>query len=125
METFDPKVIASAGSEREVTLTTRGRKTGRPVGVTIWVSTDGERLFIRSGGGLHRQWPQNFLAQGEATLEVGGQKVTVRPRHVTDAAEARRISHVVREKYGSFVKPSQAGEPLTPGELATFELLPA
>lgn len=125
MSGFDLKVIEAAAREREVKLTTHGRKTGKRVSVTIWISTDGNRIFIRSGGGLGRQWPQNLQARGRATLELGGIEVEVKPRHLTDPAEARLVSEVVRRKYGSIVKPSRPGEPLTQGEQATFELLPA
>src|SRR5207302_5766391 len=121
---FPPEVIAAAAREREVKLTTKGRRTGKPHMVTIWVSTDGDRLFIRSGGGLGRDWPQNLMAAGTGVLHVGGKEVAVRARQVTDAAEARAVSGFVRRKYGSYVKPSAAGEPLTPGETASFELLP-
>lgn len=122
---FDPKVIEAAAREHEVTLTTRGRKTGRPATVTIWASTDGTRIFIRSGGGLRRHWPQNLMAGGPASLRLGDLSIGVRPRHVTDPDEARTVSRVIRGKYGAMVKPSKAGEPPTPGEQATFELLPA
>lgn len=118
-------MIDAAQRHREVTLTTHGRQTGRPFQVTIWLTSDGERLFIRSGGGLGRHWPQNFLARRRATLHLGDLAVEVEPRHVTDPAEARDISHLIRGKYGELVKPSRPGEPLTPGEQATFELLPA
>ncbi|HXN91611.1 MAG TPA: nitroreductase/quinone reductase family protein [Candidatus Sulfotelmatobacter sp.] len=109
---------------REVTLTTQGRKTGKPHRVTIWISTDGEHLYIRSGQGLRRQWPQNLIARGEATLTVAGDTIKVRPRHVADPSEARAASELLRKKYGAVVKPSQGSEPLTPGEQATFELIP-
>lgn len=124
MSGFDREVIEAAQRHREVTLTTHGRNTGRPYRVTIWLTTDGERLFVRSGGGLARHWPQNLLAGRRATLELGRLEVEVEPRHVTDPAEARAISHLVGGKYGLQVKTSQPGEPLTPGEQATFELLP-
>src|ERR1700674_1071655 len=109
---------------REVTLTTQGRKTGKPHRVTIWISTDGEHLYIRSGQGLRRQWPQNLIARGEATLTVAGNSIKDRPRHVADPSEARAASELMRKKYGAVVKPSQGAEPLTPGEQATFELIP-
>jgi hypothetical protein len=35
MASFPPEVIEAAKREREVTLTTYGRKTGKPHGVTI------------------------------------------------------------------------------------------
>jgi len=124
MADFDPAVVAAVTREREVTLTTRGRKSGKPVPVTIWIGTDGSRIFIRSGGGLGRQWPQNLLASREGTLRVGRRSVQVAPRLVADPAEARAVSQLYRDKYGSYVKPSRPDEPLTEGEKATFELTP-
>lgn len=91
--------------------------------MTIWISTDGHGLFIRSGAGLGRHWPQNFLKHGEATLKIGRQSVLVKPRHVTDPRQARAVSQMLRDKYGDYVKPSKRDEPLTPGEQATFELI--
>lgn len=122
MSTAD--ALKAAAREKEVTLTTFGRKSGKPRRVTIWVTTDGRRLFVRSGQGLKRQWPQNLLARGEATLKVGTHSVAVTARHLTDAEEARGVSRLAREKYGSYVKPSGGDEPLTLGEQATFELIP-
>jgi deazaflavin-dependent oxidoreductase (nitroreductase family) len=118
------EIWEAAAREREVTLTTTGRRTGKPRKVTIWISTDGRRLFIRSGQGMKRDWPQNLVAKGEATLELDGRKVKVKPRRVTDPAEAREVSRFVRDKYGPSVKPSKPDEPLTLGEQATFELIP-
>ena len=106
-------------------MTTTGRKSGMAWTVTIWITTDGEHVYIRSGGGMKRDWPQNLLARGGATLSLGGKKVEVRPRQVTDPDEARATSRLAREKYGRYVKPSKPGEPLTLGETAVFELIPA
>lgn len=126
MSKFSPAILAAAASQREVQLTTRGRVTGRPSRVTIWISPgDDGKLYIRSGAGLGRHWPQNFMARNEGTLHLAGhEEVPVRVRHVTDPAEARRVSLHVRQKYGEAVQQSTAGEPLTPGEEASFELLP-
>ena len=105
-------------------LTIAGRVSGKPRRVTIWIATDGERLYIRSGAGLGRQWPQNLIAAGKATLTLGERSLEVRPRHVTDPDEARATSLLARDKYGRYVKPSNPGEPLTKGETAAFELIP-
>lgn len=125
MAAFPREVLEAADKEREVTLSTRGRKSGKRRRVTIWISTDGKRLYVRSGAGMKRDWPQNLLAAGEGDLLLGGLHVKVRPRHVTEAGEARAASELHRAKYGSYVKPSKPPEPLTTGEQATFELLPA
>ncbi len=124
MSQFSAEVLEAAAREREVQLTTLGRKTGKPRRVTIWIGTDGNRLFIRSGEGMRRHWPQNLLAKGEGVVRLGKSEVKVKPRLVTDQAEARAVSGLYRSKYGQFVRPSKPGEPLTLGEQTTFELLP-
>jgi deazaflavin-dependent oxidoreductase (nitroreductase family) len=122
---FDPDVLAAAAREREVKLTTLGRKSGKSHVVTIWVATDGRRLFIRSGEGLARQWPQNLLARGEGELQLGKLRVKVKPRLIAGPAEARAVSGLYKRKYGAFVRASKPNQPLTKGETATFELIPA
>jgi deazaflavin-dependent oxidoreductase (nitroreductase family) len=119
------ELVDAAAREREVHLTTNGRKTGKPHRVTIWTGTDGEHIYVRSGQGMRRHWPQNLMARGDGVLEVGRMTVKVKPRHVTDPAEARAVSALYRRKYGAFVKASKPGEDLNLGEQATFDLVPA
>src|SRR2546429_4613890 len=119
-----PEVIEAARREKEVTFTTIGRQTGKPRRVTIWITTDGDHLFVRSGGGLTRHWPQNLLARGEATVRLGGRSIKVRARHVTDPSEARAVSGLVRKKYGLIARGSKPNQPFTPGGPATFEPIP-
>jgi deazaflavin-dependent oxidoreductase (nitroreductase family) len=125
MAGFSVDVLEAAKREREVQLTTYGRRTGKPRRVTIWIGTDGRRLFIRSGQGMRRHWPQNFLARSEGVIQFGDTAVKVKPRLVTDPDEARAVSAIYRQKYGPFVRASKPNEPLTLGEQTTFELLPA
>jgi hypothetical protein len=122
---FSADVVEAAKRDREVKLTTYGRKSGKPHQVTIWITTDGTHLYIRSGQGLRRNWPQNLVARGEGLLRLGRTEVKVAPRHITDPVEARATSGLYRRKYGPFVKASRPNQPLSPGEQATFELLPA
>src|SRR5260370_8043275 len=102
---FERDVVDAAAREKEVNLTTYGRKTGKPVRVTIWISTDGEHLYVRSGRGMTRDWPQNLVARGEAILELGGRKIKVKPRRVTDPPEARAPSHLLAHQPASPLHP--------------------
>ena len=124
VESFSADVLEAAKRDHEVKLTTYGRKSGKPRQVTIWITTDGTHLYIRSGQGLRRHWPQNLVARGEGSLQLGKTDVKVAPRHVTDPAEARAVSGLYRRKYGPFVKASRPNQPLSTGEQATFELMP-
>jgi len=125
VESFAADLLDAAKREREVKLTTFGRKSGQPRQVTIWITTDGQHLYVRSGQGLRRNWPQNLVARGDGMLQIGKTEVRVKPRHVTDPADARTVSGLYKRKYGPFVKASRSNQPPTPGEQATFELLPA
>lgn len=122
MANFPEPVIDAVGREREVELTTYGRKTGRTSRRILWAVADDGRVYVRSGGGLGRDWPRNLLARGEGALHVTGMVVPVRAHHVTDPARARQVSHLYRAKYGDNAQVSADDEPLTPGETATFEL---
>jgi deazaflavin-dependent oxidoreductase (nitroreductase family) len=121
---FDAATIELALREKEVDLTTFGRKTGKPSRRTLWIWGDERRLYIRSGQGPGRDWPQNLLANGRGILHLAGRDIPVRARHVTDAAEARAGAAMVNHKYSAGAAPSADGAPLTPGEQATFELTP-
>lgn len=124
MAGWDQATLDAAAREREVELTTWGRTSGKPARVILWIWGDGTRLYIRSGGGMGRDWPQNILAGGRGILHLAGRDIPVRARHVTDAAEARAGAAMVNRKYETTNTPSPADGPLTPAEQATFELTP-
>ncbi|MBV9892535.1 MAG: nitroreductase family deazaflavin-dependent oxidoreductase [Chloroflexi bacterium] len=121
---FDPAIVETAAREKEVEITTFGRKTGNASKRIIWITVIGPRIYVRSGVGLGRDWPQNLLANGRAILHVDGREVPVRARHVTDAEEARSMHAPVKAKYNAERPSSSGSDPLTPAEEAVFELLP-
>jgi deazaflavin-dependent oxidoreductase (nitroreductase family) len=123
---MNEELASAAATAPEVDLTTFGRKSGRPSRNTVWITTDARgRIHIRSGQGLVRDWPQNLLANGRAILHIDGKDFPVLARHVSDRAELLASRDAVKAKYGSDVPTSQPGQPPTPPEQATFELVPA
>jgi deazaflavin-dependent oxidoreductase (nitroreductase family) len=126
MAAYSPELLDLLRNEREIELTTYGRKTGKPATVTIWVTPDEEgRVYIRSGYGMGRDWPQNLAAHGRGLMRVAGQDVAVHARHLADMAEARRASAAVKRKYGDAVQVAEGDDPPTVGEQASFELTSA
>lgn len=126
MAAFSPELLDLLRSEREIELTTYGRKTGRPATVTIWVTPDEEgRVYIRSGYGMGRDWPQNLATSGRARVRVAGREVAVDARHLDDLAEARRASAAIKRKYTDSAQVAAGDDPPTVGEQASFELTPA
>jgi deazaflavin-dependent oxidoreductase (nitroreductase family) len=123
-DVFDRTLLQTASHEKEVEITTFGRKSGKASRRIIWITELDDKLYVRSGLGLTRDWPKNLLANGRAILHIAGQDVPVRARHVTDPAEARAMHAPVKQKYNAERTSSSGDEALTPSEEAVFELLP-
>ncbi|CAN5657247.1 hypothetical protein BH23CHL2_BH23CHL2_30470 [soil metagenome] len=127
MTGFSQEILEAAEREHEIEFETFGRKSGKPSKVIIWITRSDDSLFIRSGGGMTRDWPQNLKHHGRGILHLAGQAIPVTARHVEDVGEAKRITRAVQRKYQSGAdghdQPPDA--PPVPAELATFELLPA
>ena len=75
---FNPSLVETAAHEKEVEITTFGRKTGTPSRRIVWITALDGRIYIRSGLGLTRDWPKNLLANGRAVLHIAGHDVAVR-----------------------------------------------
>jgi deazaflavin-dependent oxidoreductase (nitroreductase family) len=121
---FDPAFLDAAAQQKEIELTTYGRKTGKPSKRIIWITVLNGRVYIRSGPGLGRDWPKNLIANSRGIVHLAGRDVPVQARHVTDATEARAMHAPVKQKYNAERPSSTGDEPLTPAEQAVFELLP-
>jgi len=122
---FDKSLIELAEKTKEIELTTYGRKTGNASKRIMWITAIGDRLYVRSGQGLGRQWPQNLVANPKAILHIEGQEIPVITRHVTGKEEARAMHAPIKAKYDSERPASKGDEALLPSEEAVFELLPA
>jgi deazaflavin-dependent oxidoreductase (nitroreductase family) len=122
---FDSDTYQIAAREKEVELTTFGRKSGKPSRRIIWITALDGKIYVRSGPGMTRDWPKNLVANGRGVLHMGGRDLPVHARHVTDPAEARAMHAPVKTKYNAERPSSSGDEPLTAAEEAVFELTPA
>jgi deazaflavin-dependent oxidoreductase (nitroreductase family) len=82
-----------------VELTTIGRKSGQPRGVTIWFVHDQGSLYVQAGKDGKTDWYRNLLAKPEATLRFEGLTVRGLAKAVDDAAETQRIHGLFSGKY--------------------------
>jgi deazaflavin-dependent oxidoreductase (nitroreductase family) len=81
-------------------VTTRGRRTGQPHEIEIWFATDGDTLYLLSGGGDRSDWVRNARNDAAITVRLGE---TTRPgrARVVEAGtdEDARARRLVVEKY--------------------------
>lgn len=123
MRSFDAAVLDAARTEREVGLTTFGRISNEPARIIVWITVLDDQLYLRSGGGMGRDWTKNLAAHGKGILHLGDRDVPFTARHVTDLAEAKAVTAACAEKYVTNVSTAEEGV-ASPAETATFQLFP-
>jgi deazaflavin-dependent oxidoreductase (nitroreductase family) len=82
-----------------LTLTTLGRKTGRPRSVQLaCILDDGDPLIVASAMGQERHpgWRYNLEANPEVRVQMRGDAFSARAQRLTDAEKAAVWSEIVR-----------------------------
>ena len=119
---FPPELIARIAALEEVDLETRGRRSGEPRRVTVWVVVSGDEVFVRSEHAERGQWYRNVLADPAVTLFVEADRVAAGATRVTDAALLRRVTEAFASKYAHHESVSSMLGPVV--EAATVRLSP-
>ncbi|MEO8603339.1 MAG: nitroreductase family deazaflavin-dependent oxidoreductase [bacterium] len=93
---------APFAQRRQVTLTTRGRKSGQPRSVTIWFVADGKRgISVQHTTGQAAQWYRNLVADNAVTVDFGDGPIAARATPLSDLAAVQDVLARIRKKYWS------------------------
>jgi F420H(2)-dependent quinone reductase len=87
-----------------ISLTTMGRKSGKPRSTPVIYVEDGDRLAVmpsNAGSEATPAWWLNLQANPEAEVQRGKERWQVRARRATPE-EAERLWPVMRESYSGF-----------------------
>jgi deazaflavin-dependent oxidoreductase (nitroreductase family) len=90
-------------------LQTTGRRTGRLRTIEIWFATDGERIFLLSGGRDRAHWVRNLRAEPRVRVRLGGSTIAGRARAIE--GEAREM--LARQLLGAKYQGWREGQPLS------------
>jgi len=72
------ELLAAHAGDSVCHLQTIGRSSGRPRTIEIWFATDGERIFLLSGGGDRAHWVRNLRANPAVRVRIGGRTIPAR-----------------------------------------------
>jgi deazaflavin-dependent oxidoreductase (nitroreductase family) len=97
--TADP-LLQSLRRRKEVSITVRGRRTGRKITVPVWFVLDDDTLWLLSIDGPRTQWFRNVQADPAIVLIAGNRRRSVTGVPVTGRAAVRPVAERFREKYG-------------------------
>jgi Uncharacterized protein conserved in bacteria (DUF2255). len=94
-------LLAALERASEITITVKGRRTGRKISLPVWFVKRGRRIHLLPVMGSDTNWFRNVLADRVMEIEAGGHKATVEARPITERGEVERVVEMFREKYGA------------------------
>jgi deazaflavin-dependent oxidoreductase (nitroreductase family) len=122
-EDLPADVREALARDRVVDITTRGRRSGTPHRIEIWMHQLGEGLYITGRPPRPRDWYANLVADPAFTLHLKQTvraDLDVRARPVTDPQERTRVLRTIlaRLDMSSDLAAWVAGSPLVEVTLA-------
>ena len=99
-----------------MSITTTGRRSGKPRTTPLYAWEDGDRLVIVgswAGSATDPDWVRNLRADPQATLKKGRTERTVRAREV-DASERDRLWKLVIEAFPMYASYQRKTERIIP-----------
>ena len=96
-------------SESFCYLTTTGRRRGRDHTIEIWFATDGDVVFMISGGSDGSDWVRNLQADAQCRIRIADVRLDATARlPLADGPERDRAVELLHAKYATQVSSSAA-----------------
>jgi len=78
----------------EITLSVKGRKSGRDIPRPVWFVHDGTTLYLLPVQGSNTNWYKNLLADQKLKISVNGMEIPARGKLITGG---NGVEEVVRK----------------------------
>jgi len=84
----------------EITLSVKGRKSGRDISRPVWFVHEGNTLYLLPVQGSDTNWYKNLLVDPMLKISVNGVEIPVRGKPITDSNRIDDIVRKFKSKYG-------------------------
>jgi hypothetical protein len=84
----------------EITLSVKGRKSGRDIPRPVWFVHEGKTLYLLPVQGSDTNWYKNLLVDPMLKISVNGVEIPVRGKPITDSNRIDDIVRKFKSKYG-------------------------
>jgi hypothetical protein len=91
-------------STSEITLSAKGRKSGRDIPRPVWFVHEGNTLYLLPNYGSDTNWYKNFLANQTLKISVSDEEISARGKPITDSSRVRDVMSKFSSKYGDVRK---------------------
>ena len=87
-------------SANEITLSVKGRKSGRDIPRPVWFVYEGNTLYLLPVQGSDTSWYKNLLVDPTLKISVNGIEISARGKPITDNNRVDDIVRKFKSKYG-------------------------
>ena len=92
-------LLAKLKRSSEVTITVRGRRSGRKFSAPVWFVVDGEKVILVPTKGSDNNWFKNLVK--DPHIELDGILTPSEAKIVRDSGQVEKILDAFRAKYRS------------------------
>ena len=87
-------------SANEITLSVKGRKSGKNIPRPVWFAYEGNTLYLLPVQGSDTSWYKNLLVDPTLKISVNGTEISARGKPITDSNRIDDIVRKFKSKYG-------------------------
>jgi hypothetical protein len=87
-------------SESEITLSVKGKKSGKDIPRPVWFVYEGSMLYLLPVQGSDTNWYKNLLTDPMVKISVNGIQILSRGQPITDSNGINEIVNKFKSKYG-------------------------
>ncbi|MDQ3837653.1 MAG: DUF2255 family protein [Thermoproteota archaeon] len=84
----------------EITLSVKGRKSGRDIPRPVWFAHEDNMLYLLPVQGSDTNWYKNMLADQMLKISVNGVEISTRGERITDNNRVDNVIRKFKSKYG-------------------------
>lgn len=93
--------IKALRDRKEISITVKGRRSGREVTLPVWFSLEEKTLWLLPVHGSRTQWYRNVLKDPTITVRAGRHTLTAAVRPRTERTAVQRVLGQFRKKYSA------------------------
>ena len=83
----------------EITLSVKGRKSGRDIPRPVWFVSEGNTVYLLPVQGSDTNWYKNILIDPTLKISINNEEISVRGKPITDSSGINDIVSKFKSKY--------------------------
>jgi deazaflavin-dependent oxidoreductase (nitroreductase family) len=93
-------ILPALKKNKEIELTVRGRRSGKPLPRPVWFVVRGKELLLLPVTGTDSQWYKNILRDPQVKISASRQTFNGKLHVITEKKQVEEVIELFKGKYG-------------------------